>query len=366
MAAPRVDPLALHGIDHVEFWVGNALQAAYFYRALFGFDIVAYRGPETGLRDRASYVLRQGAITFVFTAGLDPDGAVARHVALHGDGVRDIALKVDDAGAAYREALLRGAHGVHAPERTTDAHGSAGRAAIAAYGDTIHSFVARDGYDGPFLPGYEAYVGPAAASVGLAAIDHIVGNVEQGGMDAWAGYYRDVLGFEQLVHFSDAQISTEYTALMSKVMQDGTTRVKFPINEPAPGRKKSQIQEYLESYRGPGVQHLALLTGDILRTVGELQSRGVRFLRVPNTYYAELGDRIGLIREDLAAIRELGILVDRDEHGYLLQTFTAPLEDRPTVFIEIIQRRGARGFGVGNFKALFEAIELEQARRGNL
>lgn len=374
------DAVALHGIDHVEFWVGNAYQSAQFYRSLFGFDIAAYAGPETGLHDRASYVLRQGAITFVFTAGLHADSPIVRHVAAHGDGVRDIALRVDDAEAAFRAATRNGARAVE-PPRTLDAqhpsgngahphvesdHGIVRRASIGTYGETVHSLIERREFRGAFLPGYRRIHTMRGESVGLKAIDHIVGNVELGQMERRADYYRHALGFEQLVHFSDDQISTEYTALMSKVMQDGTTRVKFPINEPAPSRKKSQIQEYLDFYGGPGVQHLALLTGDIVATVGALQRRGVRFLRVPEAYYTELGDRIGHIREDIEAIRELGILVDRDDHGYLLQTFTQPLEDRPTVFFEVIQRRGAQGFGVGNFKALFEAIELEQAGRGNL
>jgi 4-hydroxyphenylpyruvate dioxygenase len=360
------ESIGLHGIDHIEFWVGNAYQAAHFYRAIFGFDIIAYAGPETGIRDRVSYVLRQGTINFVMTAGLGPESPIVRHVARHGDGVRDIALRVDDVDAIFHHAIRHTAIPVEPPITLDDPRGTVKRGTIATYGDTLHSFIERHDFHGTFLPGFHRLHAAQGQSAGLKAIDHVVGNVELGQMQRWADYYRRVLGFEQLVHFSDEQISTEYTALMSKVMQDGTTRIKFPINEPAPSRKKSQIQEYLDFYRGPGVQHLALQTGDIVTTVRELQRRGVGFLRVPDTYYTELRDRIGDVREQFDDIRELGILVDRDEHGYLLQIFTQPLEDRPTVFFEIIQRRGARGFGVGNFKALFAAIELEQGRRGNL
>jgi len=365
-AATVDDPLAIHNIDYVELWVGNAYQAAHFYRSLFGFDIVAMAGPETGVRDRASYVLRQGAITLVFTAPLGPEGPIAEHVALHGDGVRDIALRLGDVDRAYEEAVRRGGISVNTPETLESPKGMVRRAAIATYGDTVHSLVERDAFHGAFLPGYRRVVGVHGDSTGLRAIDHIVGNVELGHMGQWAAYYRDVLGFRQLVHFSDDQISTKYTALMSKVMQDRTSRVKFPINEPAPGQGKSQIQEYLDYYRGPGVQHIALRTNHIVATVRSLQARGVRFVQVPTRYYDDLAQRVGPIDEDLAAIRELGILVDRDEHGYLLQTFTEPMQDRPTLFFEIMQRHGARGFGAGNFKALFEAIEREQARRGNL
>ncbi|MEA2642778.1 MAG: 4-hydroxyphenylpyruvate dioxygenase [Chloroflexota bacterium] len=360
------DFMPLHGIDHVELWVGNAYQAAQFYRTLFGFDIVAFAGEETGVRDRASYVLRQGTITLVVTAGLGSESPIVQHVALHGDGVHDIALRVDDAEHAFREATRRGAGPALEPITLEGEHGVVRRSAITTYGDTLHSFVERHEFRGAFLPGYRRTTGLHGDSCGLKAIDHVVGNVELGQMERWVAFYRDVMGFSQLVHFSDEQISTEFTALMSKVVQDGSTRVKFPINEPAPGRGRSQIQEYLDYNHGPGVQHIALLTGDIVETVRAMQARGVRFLRVPDTYYAHLRHRVGEIREDLHMIRELGILVDRDEHGYLLQTFTRPMEDRPTLFFEIIQRRGARGFGVGNFKALFEAIELEQARRGNL
>jgi len=365
-ARPEPDFMPIHGVDHVEFWVGNAHQTAQFYRTLFGFDIVAYAGPETEVRDRASYVLRQGNITFVVTAALGPESAIAHHVALHGDGVADVVLRVDDVAHAYTEATRRGATGLFAPTSLESKNGIVRRATIATYGDTRHSFLERHDYHGSFLPGYRRIRTMHGESAGLKAIDHIVGNVELGQMNRWVAFYRDVLGFSQLAHFSDEQVSTEYTALMSKVMQNGSGRVKFPINEPAPGRRKSQIQEYLDFYRGPGVQHIALLTGDIIGTVRALQQRGVRFLHVPDAYYTEMRARIGAIKENFDAVRELGILVDRDDDGYLLQTFTEPMQDRPTLFFEVIQRRGARGFGVGNFRALFEAIELQQRKRGNL
>lgn len=364
MARPG-DEIPLSAIHHVEFWVGNAKQAEFFYRNAFGFSRVAYAGPETGLRDRASYVMSQGRIRFVLTAPLGPEGPIAEHVRLHGDGVKDVAFEVDDAAAIHAEALERGARSVAPPAEETDARGSVTRAGVGAYGDTVHSLIARNGYRGPFLPGYvEDAV--AGRDVGLLAVDHLVGNVELGRMDAWAEYYESVFGFYRFKSFDDKDISTEYTALMSKVMANGSGKIKFPLNEPAPGRRKSQIEEYLDFYRGPGVQHIALLTGDILATVGALRERGVEFLDVPRTYYDELPGRIGAIRESMEAITALGILVDRDEDGYLLQLFTKPVEDRPTVFFEIIQRRGSQSFGKGNFKALFEAIEREQARRGNL
>ena len=364
--AGAADFLPILGIDHVEFWVGNAYQAAQFYRTLFGFDVIAYAGPETGVRDRASYVLRQGEITFVLTAPLAPDGPIAEHVARHGDGVRDVALHVPDVDAAFAAATERGAAPVLGPATIEGQMGAVRRASIALYGDTVHSFIDRSAYRGVFAPRYRRVTDQRGAPAGLKAIDHVVGNVELGQMNRWVAFYRDVLGFTQLVHFTDAQVSTEYTALMSKVMQNGTGRVKFPINEPAPGKRKSQIDEFLEYYRGPGVQHLALLTDDIVATVRALRDRGVRFLRIPDAYYTALHERIGRIEEDFEAVRELGILVDRDDEGYLLQIFTKPVQDRPTLFYEIIQRRGARGFGLGNFKALFEALELEQAARGNL
>jgi 4-hydroxyphenylpyruvate dioxygenase len=363
------DPLVLQGIDYIEFYVSNARQAAHFYRTALGLRPVAYAGLETGMRDRASWVLARRNIRFVVTAPLlpDPRHPIAAHIARHGDGVRAIALRVADAAAAYAEATRRGAHGVEAPASFEDQHGRVVRASIAAYGDTIHTFVQRDAYEGAFMPGYEPieHVQPAPET-GIAAIDHIVGNVELGKMDEWVAYYRDILGFSQLVHFDDQDISTEYSALMSKVMQNGTGRIKFPINEPAEGRRKSQIEEYLDYYGGPGVQHIALATGDIMASVDTLRKAGIPFLRVPETYYKELPSRVGTISEDISELAKRGILVDRDDEGYLLQIFSQPLQDRPTLFIEIIQRKGSRGFGKGNFKALFEAIEREQAKRGNL
>jgi len=363
------DPLDLQGIDYVEFYVANARQAAHFYRTTLGLLPLAYAGLETGLRDRASWVLARRNIRFVLTAPLlpDPQHPIAAHVARHGDGVKDIALRVADATAAYREAMRRGARGIQEPTAIEDQHGRVIRASIATYGDTIHTFVQRDGYEGAFMPGFQPIEQTAPVpKTGLAAIDHIVGNVELGKMNQWVGYYRDVLGFAQLIHFDDQDISTEYSALMSKVMQNGSGRIKFPINEPAEGRKKSQIEEYLEYYGGPGVQHIALATGDIMASVDALRNAGIPFLRVPESYYEELPSRVGAIAEDLRELAARGILVDRDEEGYLLQIFSQPLQDRPTLFLEIIQRKGSRGFGKGNFKALFEAIEREQDRRGNL
>ncbi len=361
------DFLPLKGTDHVEFYVGNARQAAYYYRAAFGMKLVAYRGPETGTRDRASYVVQQDKIRFVLTTALQPDSPIAEHVKLHGDGVKAIALWVDDAEAAWRETTKRGARSIEAPTVHKDEQGEARTASIAAYGDTVHTFVERSGYRGAFFPGYKAMPEDAVARpVGLLHIDHMVGNVGWGEMDRWVNFYRDAMGFELYQHFDDHDISTEYSALMSKVMANGNGRVKFPINEPAEGRKKSQIEEYLEFYRGPGVQHVAMATHDIVATVGKLRDQGVEFLRVPGSYYAELEGRVGKIDEPVDRLAELGILVDRDEEGYMLQIFTRPVEDRPTLFYEIIQRKGSRSFGKGNFKALFEAIEREQASRGNL
>ncbi len=363
------DPLALQAIDYVEFYVSNARQAAHFYRTTLGLRPVAYAGLETGSRERASWVLSRRNIRFVLTSPLlpNPDDPVAVHVARHGDGVKDIALRVEDAAAAYHEALARGAHGIQEPTPYEDEHGRVIKASIATYGDTIHSFIQRDGYEGPFLPGFRAIANPPAApETGLAAIDHIVGNVELGHMEDWVGFYRDVLGFKQLIHFDDQDISTEYSALMSKVMQNGTGRIKFPINEPAEGRKKSQIEEYLEYYGSPGAQHIALATGDILACVDQLVAHGMAFLRVPDVYYQDLESRIGHIDERIEDLAARGVLVDRDEEGYLLQIFSQPVQDRPTLFFEIIQRKGSRGFGKGNFKALFEALEREQALRGNL
>ncbi len=362
------DFLPLNGTDYVEFYVGNARQAAHFYRTAFGFRLAAYRGPETGTRDRASYVLVQDKIRFVLTTGLQPEHPVGDHVRLHGDGVRDIALWVDDAEAAWRETTKRGGRSIREPETLRDDHGEVRLSAIAAYGDTIHTFVERRNYRGVFLPGFEPVpdADGLARPVGLKYIDHMVGNVGWGEMNRWVDFYRDVMGFRMFKHFDDKDISTEYSALMSKVMSNGNERVKFPINEPAEGKRKSQIEEYLEFYHGPGVQHIAMATDDIIETVSALRRQGVEFLRVPSTYYEDLLARTGPIDEPLSELQELGILVDRDDEGYMLQIFTRPVEDRPTLFYEIIQRKGSRSFGKGNFKALFEAIEREQARRGNL
>ena len=362
------DPLALLGIDHVELWVGNAKQAAHFYRTGFGYTPVAYAGPETGLRDRASWVLGQGSIRLVLTSSLRPGTEIADHVARHGDGVHDIALAVPDAAVAYEAATERGATGVAEPADDKDEHGIVRRAAIATYGETVHSLVDRSGYSGPFLPGFVewASVPDPLPPVGLEAIDHVVGNVELGRMNQWVEFYERVMGFTELVHFSDEAISTEYSALMSKVVWDGDGRIKFPINEPAEGKKRSQIDEYLDFYGGPGVQHIAIQTGDIVASVRALRARGIEFMRVPDTYYAELGDRFRDVDLDLDSLEELGVLADRDDEGYLLQIFSRMAQDRPTVFFELIERHGARGFGEGNFKALFVALEREQALRGNL
>ena len=367
-ARAEKDFLPLNGTDYVEFYVGNARQAAHYYRTAFGFRLAAYQGPETGVRDRASYVLVQDKIRFVLTTPLSPDHAITDHIRRHGDGVRDIALWVDDAESAWRETTSRGARSVRGPETLRDEHGEARIAAIATYGDTIHSFVERRNYRGVFLPGFSPAPAedPLSRPVGLKYIDHTVGNVALGEMNRWVDFYHDAMGFKMFKHFDDKDISTEYSALMSKVMSNGNERVKFPLNEPAAGRRKSQIEEYLEFYHGPGVQHIAMATGNIIETVGALRRQGVEFLRVPNTYYEDLLARIGPIDEPLGELQELGILVDRDDEGYMLQIFTRPVEDRPTLFYEVIQRKGSRSFGKGNFKALFEAIEREQARRGNL
>jgi 4-hydroxyphenylpyruvate dioxygenase len=361
------DTFPINGTDYVEFWVGNARQAAVFYRAAFGFELVGYRGPETGVRDRASYLLQQDKIRFVLTCPLGPEGPIADHVLRHGDGVRDLAFWVDDARDAWRKAVDRGARSVHEPAITKDEHGEVVVAAIATYGDTIHSIVERRNYKGLFLPGFRPVSSPfKPAGTGLKYVDHCVGNVELGKMNEWVGFYSRVLGFYNLLSFDDKDISTEYSALMSKVMSNGNGRIKFPINEPAAGKKKSQIDEYLEFYRGPGVQHIAMATDDIVATVRALKSRGVEFLSVPRSYYESVSGRVGNIDEKIEALSELGILVDRDDEGYLLQIFTKPAQDRPTLFYEIIQRKGAKSFGRGNFKALFESIEREQALRGNL
>jgi 4-hydroxyphenylpyruvate dioxygenase len=363
--------LPLRRIDHLRFFVGNARQSAYFYRNAFGFDVVAYAGLETKTRHEAGYVLRQGNITFVLASPLGADHPEINRLALHGDGVQDIALEVDDVEASYQEVVRRGAVGVAEPTLLEDEHGVYEYATIKAYGDTTHTFVNRDRYRGVFAPGYEPLAperyGPRRSRPGgLKAIDHIVGNVEEGKMDDWVHFYENVMGFSQLVHFDDKDISTEYTALMSKVVQGGNGRIKFPINEPAKSRRKGQIEEYLHFYGGPGVQHIAMATGNIVETVRALRDNDVSFLRVPETYYEMLGQRVGTIQEDISDLAELGILVDRDDEGYLLQIFTKPVEDRPTVFFEVIQRRGAQSFGKGNFKALFEAIEREQMLRGTL
>jgi len=361
------DFLPLLGTDHVEFYVGNAKQSAYYYQTAFGYDLVAYSGPETGVKDRASYVLQQGKVRLVLTTALQPDSYIAEHVKLHGDGVKVLALWVDDAAKSFAETTKRGAVGVSPPETITDQFGSVVTAAIKTYGETIHTFVERKNYNGPFLPGFVAVDKPALSTpIGLKHIDHCVGNVGWGEMNEWVNYYENVMGFKLLVTFDDSDISTEYSALMSKVVSNGNGYVKFPINEPADGKKKSQIEEYLDYYKGPGVQHLALATDNILETVAELKKRGVEFLHVPEVYYEDLKERVGEIEEEIEAIKALNILVDRDEEGYLLQIFTKPVEDRPTLFYEIIQRHGAQSFGKGNFKALFESIEREQELRGNL
>ncbi|WP_337172262.1 4-hydroxyphenylpyruvate dioxygenase [Gemmatimonas aurantiaca] len=361
------DAFPINGTDYVEFYVGNAKQASHYYRSAFGYSLVAYRGPETGVRDRASYLMQQGKIRLVLTTSITPDTPIAEHVHKHGDGVRDYALWVDDARLAYETAIARGAIPIQEPQVYTDEDGEVVIAAIGTYGDTIHSLVERRNYRGVFLPGFRA-VTPhyQPADVGLKYIDHCVGNVELGRMNHWVSYYADVLGFRNLITFDDNDISTEYSSLMSKVMANGNDRIKFPINEPASGKKKSQIEEYLDFYGGPGAQHLALATDDILTTVTTLRDRGVEFLSVPTSYYDDLQERVGKIDEQVDELAKLGILVDRDPDGYLLQIFTKPVEDRPTLFYEIIQRKGATSFGKGNFRALFEAIEREQELRGNL
>jgi 4-hydroxyphenylpyruvate dioxygenase len=360
------DFMPLNGIDHVELWVGNAKQAAYFYTHAYGFTEVAYSGLETGVRDRTSHVLEQGRVRLVLTGTLGSDSDIADHHHKHGDGVKVIALSVPDVDHAYREATARGAKGLVEPHDVADAGGAVRLADIAAYGDTIHRFVNRSNYDGAFLPGYEPVAAATPREPMLLAIDHIVGNVELGHMQEWVSYYEDVFGMTEMIHFSDEAISTEYSALMSKVVTSGDGRVKFPINEPAEGKRKSQIDEYLEFYEGAGAQHIALATRDIVGTVEKLSAAGVEFLKTPETYYEDLPARVGEIAESEEDLKRLGILVDRDDEGYLLQIFTKPLGDRPTIFFEIIERHGARGFGEGNFKALFEAIEREQAARGNL
>jgi 4-hydroxyphenylpyruvate dioxygenase len=361
------DFLPLLGTDYVEFYVGNAKQAAHFYKTAFGFQSIAYCGLETGVRDRASYVLGQGKIRLVLTTPLNAESPINKHLAAHGDGVKIVALWVDDATKAYEETVKRGAKPYQEPKTEKDADGEVTTSGIYTYGETVHLFVERKNYNGVFLPGYKAWKPEYnPTDVGLQYIDHMVGNVGWNEMNTWVDYYAKVMGFVNLISFDDNDISTEYSALMSKVMSNGNGRVKFPINEPAEGKKRSQIEEYLDFYGGPGVQHIAVATNNIVETVTALKSRGVEFLTVPSSYYDELEGRVGKIDEDIEPLRKLGILVDRDDEGYLLQIFTKPIEDRPTLFFEIIQRKGAQSFGKGNFKALFESIEREQELRGTL
>jgi 4-hydroxyphenylpyruvate dioxygenase len=361
------DFLPLKGTDYVEMYVGNAKQAAFYYELAFGFETIAYAGPETGLKNKVSYVLQQGKIRLVLSSDLRGDSEISEHVKQHGDGVKVLALWVDDARKSFEETVKRGAVPVEEPYELVDDQGKVVLASIRTYGETVHTFVERSAYSGVFLPGYAPYKSRVfRGDVGLKHIDHCVGNVELGEMNQWVEFYENVLGFKLLITFDDQDISTEYSALMSKVVSNGNGYVKFPINEPADGKRKSQIEEYLEFYNGAGVQHMAVATDDILHTVARLRENGVEFLEVPDSYYEDLTDRVGLIEEDIQEIKALNILVDRDEEGYLLQIFTKPVNDRPTLFFEIIQRRGATSFGKGNFKALFEAIEREQARRGNL
>lgn len=366
-AGSSIDFLPLNGTDHIEFYVSNAKQSAYYYQSAFGFQLVAYAGLETGLRDRTSYVLQQDKIRLVLTSPLTPDSAISEHIKKHGDGVKVLALWVDDAEQSFYETVKRGAKPYQAPQTLSDDYGEVKTASICTYGDTIHTFVERRNYKGAFMPGFVARQSNFSIQpIGLKYVDHCVGNVELGAMNEWVNFYENVMGFKLLITFDDNDISTEYTALMSKVVSNGNGYVKFPINEPAQGRKKSQIEEYIDFYKGAGVQHIAVATDDILHTVGELRRRGVEFLYVPENYYEDLIERVGFIDEDIVALRNLNILVDRDDEGYLLQIFTKPVQDRPTVFYEIIQRKGAKSFGKGNFKALFESIEREQALRGTL
>lgn len=361
------DFLPINGTDYVEFYVGNAKQAAHYYKTAFGFQGVAYAGPETGVRDRVSYVLQQNKIRFILTTPLQPENEISDHIKLHGDGVKVLALWVDDATKAWEETTKRGAKSYMEPKTEKDENGEVVRSGIHTYGDTVHIFVERKNYSGPFLPHFqkwESVYNPT--ETGLLHVDHCVGNVGWNQMNKWVEFYQNTMGFKNILSFDDKDISTEYSALMSKVMSNGNGYVKFPINEPAEGKKKSQVEEYLDFYKGEGVQHVAMATNDIVKTVTDLKSRGVEFLSIPDSYYEELLDRVGQIDEEIEPLRKLGILVDRDDEGYLLQIFTKPVEDRPTLFYEIIQRKGAQSFGKGNFKALFESIEREQDRRGNL
>ena len=364
----QTDFLPLQGTDYVEFYVGNAKQAAHYYMSAFGFQPLAYAGPETGVKDRASYAVRQNKLTLVLSTPIRPNNEMADHIYKHGDGVKALALKVDDATSAWEETTKRGAKSYMQPQRSKDNDGEVVVSGIHTYGDTVHLFIERKNYKGQFMPGYREWSNPyfQPTDTGLLYVDHCVGNVGWNQMDPWVNFYQDVMGFRNILTFDDKDISTEYSALMSKVMSNGNGFVKFPINEPAEGKKKSQVEEYLEFYNGEGVQHVAMATNDIVQTVTDLRNRGVEFLRVPTTYYDDLLDRVGYIDEDLEPLKELGVLVDRDNEGYLLQIFTKPVEDRPTLFFEIIQRKGAKSFGKGNFKALFEAIEREQGERGNL
>ncbi len=361
------DFLPLNGTDHVEFYVGNAKQAAHFYKTAFGFQSVAYCGPETGVRDHVSYVLQQNKVRFVLTTPLNSKNEINNHILKHGDGVKILALSVDDAYDAFEQTTKRGAKPYQEPKTLTDEFGEIRTSGIYTYGETVHLFVERKNYNGPFMPGFKKWeTNFNPASTGLLYVDHCVGNVGWNRMNEVVKWYEEVMGFKNILSFDDKQITTEYSALMSKVMSNGNGYVKFPINEPAEGKKKSQIEEYIDFYEGEGVQHVAIATNDIITTVRELKSRGVDFLNTPSTYYDDLLERVGPIEEDLTPLRELGILVDRDDEGYLLQLFTKPVEDRPTLFFEIIQRKGAKSFGAGNFKALFESLEREQELRGNL
>ena len=363
----QIDFLPLLGTDHIEFYVGNAKQAAHYYQSAFGFQSIAYAGPETGQKDKASYVVRQNKITLVFTTALKTCNAIANHVYLHGDGVKIIALLVDNAEMAWKETTKRGGKNFMEPSHLKDEYGEMVLSGIYTYGETVHLFVERKNYRGPFMPGYvqwKSHYKPA--TTGLQHVDHCVGNVGWNQMEPWVRFYEEVMGFRNILSFDDEDISTEYSALMSKVMSNGNGFIKFPINEPAEGKKKSQVEEYLEFFNGEGVQHVAMATNNIIETVTKLRDRGVQFLKVPDSYYDDLNDRVGKIDESLSPLKELGVLVDRDDEGYLLQIFSKPVQDRPTLFFEIIQRKGAKSFGKGNFKALFEAIEREQAARGNL
>ncbi len=363
----QIDFLPLLGTDHIEFYVGNAKQAAYYYKSAFGFQSLAYAGPETGVKDKVSYAVRQNKLTFVFTTALRTGNAIADHVYLHGDGVKILALLVDDAESAWKETTKRGGKTYLEPQKLHDENGEVVLSGIYTYGETVHLFVERKNYTGAFMPGYRKWETVYnVPSTGLQYVDHCVGNVGWNQMEPWVNFYETVMGFRNIISFDDSDISTEYSALMSKVMSNGNGYVKFPINEPAEGKKKSQVEEYLEFYNGEGVQHVAMATNDIVKTVTDLRDRGVEFLRIPDNYYSDLLNRVGHIDENISPLKELGILVDRDDEGYLLQIFTKPVEDRPTLFFEIIQRKGAKSFGKGNFKALFEAIEREQEARGNL